>query len=54
MCLSLPGALKGNGFDLSTQAEQRLQLLVIQEWVWREVPQLKTTHGLVLFFNIPT
>lgn len=36
----LPGALKGNVFDLSTQTEQRLQLLVVQEWVWREVPQL--------------
>lgn len=42
---SVPGALKGNGFDLSTQAEQRLQLLVIQETVWREVPHLKQNKG---------
>lgn len=51
---SVPGAVKGNGFDLSTQAEQRLQLLVIQETVWREVPHLKTTRGLMLFYKIPT
>ncbi len=37
----VPGAVKGNGFDLSTQAEQRLQLFVIQETVRREVPHLK-------------
>lgn len=42
---SVPGALKRNGFDLSTQAEQRLQLLVIQETVWREVPHLKQNKG---------
>lgn len=40
---SVPGALKGNGFHLSTQAEQRLQLLVVQKAVWREVPHLHTT-----------
>lgn len=39
----LPGTVKVNVFDLSTQAEQGLQLLVVQETVGREAPQLNTT-----------
>lgn len=37
----LPGAVKGYGLDLATLAEQRLQLLVVQETVGREVPDLR-------------
>lgn len=41
----VPGALEINVFDLSTQAEQRLELLVIQKTVRREVPNLKTNNN---------
>lgn len=40
----VPGAVKINVFELSTQAEQRLELLVIQKTVRREVPHLKTNN----------
>lgn len=42
---SVPGTVEGNGFDLSTRAEQRLQLFVVQKTVGGDVPQLKTTHA---------
>ena len=37
---SAPGAVEEDGFDLPTLAEQRLQLLVVQEAVGRQVPHL--------------